>query len=401
MKITMKRGYMMNKKELADIRKEFKLDSGMMKIQEIYSVYLKKDNVQIDYEPIIHSEFNFFDRMDMDKKELFLGNFKKVLTGALDTKIFELDFQNLEEENNTQNILNSVIKTSDKSEIQSYINKLIKKIAANYKYETDVVVTFIKAEYWLGSSHRNIEADESIDDAVQAFNFILSSVNKIDVPKRTLKFDYTDKEFKANSTLDSVINLNAPLEGFMFPSLTDGYSDVNKVLYYASKPKELNVAFIENVLNCGLKFTAEDEKSCFSDILKSIIGEKIKPELMQDIYVNIHELSEQAEEGESPILGIEDIKNILNNCGAEVLCDIETAFEETCGSNYDFKITNIVPEFNSKSIKITSEIANITLTPKDLNSVKQVKNKEGRRCLLIEIDEDIVIEGFKLETEEF
>ena len=118
---------------------------------------------------------------------------------------------------------------------------LIKKIAANYKYETDVVVTFIKAEYWLGSSHRSIEADESIDDAVQAFNFILSSVNKIDVPKRTLKFDYTDKEFKANSTLDSVINLNAPLEGFMFPSLTDGYSDVNKILYYASKPKELNV----------------------------------------------------------------------------------------------------------------------------------------------------------------
>lgn len=391
----------MNKKELSDIRKEFKLDSGMMKIQEIYSVYLKKDNVQIDYEPVIHSEFDFFDRMDMDKKELFLGNFKKVLTGALDTKIFELDFQNIEEEDNTQNILVSALKASNKNEIQSSINKLIKKIAANYKYETDVVVTFIKAEYWLGSSHRNIEADESIDDAVQAFNFMLSTVNKIDVPKRTLKFDYTDKEFKANSTLDSVINLNAPLEGFLFPSLTNGYSDVNKVLYYASKPKELNVAFIENVLNCGFKFTAEDEKNCFGDILKSIIGDKIKPELMQDIYVNIHELSEQTEEGESPIIGIEDIKNIINNCGAEILYDIEAAFEETCGSKYNFKIDNIVPEFNSKSIKITSEIANITLTPKDLNLVKLVKNKDGRRCLLIEIDEDILIEGFKLETEEF
>jgi len=391
----------MNKKELTDIRKEFKLDSGMMKIQEIYSVYLKKDNVQIDYEPVIHSEFDFFDRMDMDKKELFLGNFKKVLTGALDTKIFELDFQNIEEENNTQHILGSALKANNKDEIQGYINKLIKKIAANYKYETDVVVTFIKAEYWLGSSHRNIEADESIDDAVQAFNFILSSVNKIDVPKRTLKFDYTDKEFKANSTLDSVINLNAPFEGFMFPSLTNGYSDVNKILYYASKPKELNVAFVENVLNCGFKFTAEDEKNCFGDILKSILGDKIKPELMQDIYVNIHELSEQVEEGENPIIGIKDIVNILDSCGAEILYDINAAFEETCGTNYDFKIDNIVPEFNSKSIKITSEIANITITPKDLNLVKQVKNKDGRRCLLIEIDEDIIIEGFKLETEEF
>ncbi|MBW9149488.1 DUF4317 domain-containing protein [Clostridium sp. CM028] len=391
----------MNKKELANIRKGFKLDSGMMKIQEIYSVYLKKDNVRIDYEPVIHSEFDYFDRMDMDKKELFLGNFKKVLTGAIDTKIFELNVQNIEEENNTQEILGGALKSSDKNEIQSYINKLIEKIAANYKYETDVVVTFIKAEYWLGSSHKNMDANESIDDAVQAFNFILASVNKIDIPKRTLKFDYTDKEFKANSALDSVINLNAPLEGFMFPSLTNGYSDINKILYYASKPKELNTDFIENVLNCAFKFTAEDEKNCFSDILKSIIGDKIKPELMQDIYANIHEFAEQADEGETPTLCAKDIKNILNNSGAEIICDIETAFEETCGSEYDFKINNIVPEFNAKSIKITSEIANITLTPKELNSIKQVKNKDGRRCLLIEIDEDIVIEGFKLETEEF
>jgi len=391
----------MNKKELADIRKEFKLDSGMMKIQEIYSVYLKKDNVQIDYEAVIHSEFDYFDRMDMDKKELFLGNFKKVLTGALDTKIFELDFQNIEEENNTQKFLSSALKTSDKNEIEGHINKIIEKIAANYKYETDVVVTFIKAEYWLGSSHKNMDANESIDDSVQAFNFILSSVNKIDIPKRTLKFDYADKEFKANSALDSIINLNAPLEGFMFPSLTSGYSDINKILYYASKPKELNTSFIENVLNCGFKFTAEDEKNCFGDILKSIIGDKIKPELMQEIYANIYELSEQVEDGETPVLGASDVKNILNNCGAEIICEIETAFEETCGSKYDFKINNIVPEFNSKSIKITSDIATITLTPKDLNSVKQVRNKDGRRCLLIEIEEDIFIEGFKLETEEF
>ncbi|MCJ7690860.1 MAG: DUF4317 domain-containing protein [Clostridiaceae bacterium] len=391
----------MNKKELANIRKEFKLDSGMMKIQEIYSVYLKKDNVQIDFEPVIHSEFDFFDRMDMDKKELFLGNFKKVLTGALDTKIFELDFENIEEDNNTQNLLSCALRETNKEEIQIHINKLIEKIAANYKYDTDVVVTFVKAEYWLGSNHRNLDADESIDDAVQAFNFILSSVNKIDIPKRTLKYDYNEKEFRANSALDTVINLNAPLEGFMFPSLTNGYSDINKILYYASKPKELNIPFIENVLNCGFKFTAEDEKNCFSDILKSVIGDKIKPELMQDIYANIYELAQQSDEGETPILGIMDVKNILNNCGAEVLSDIEIAFEETCGTKYDFKINNVLPDFNSKSLKITCETANVTLTPKDLNSVKQVKNKDGRRCLLIEIDEDIIIDGFKLETEEF
>ena len=218
----------MNKKELSDIRKEFKLDNGMIKIEEIYSVYLKKDNVQIDFEPVIHSEFDYFDRMDVDKKELFIGNFKKVLTGAIDTKIFELDFQNVEDDDNTQKFLTNALKSKTKDEIELHINKIINKITANYRYETDIVVTFIKAEYYIGSSHKHNDIDESIHDSMNAFDFILSSVNKIDIPKRTLKFDYTDKEFKANSVLDSVINLNSPLEGFMFPSLSNGYSDFNK-----------------------------------------------------------------------------------------------------------------------------------------------------------------------------
>jgi len=390
----------MNKKELANLRKEFKLDSSMLKIEEIYSVYLKKDSVQGEDKPVIYSEFDYFDRMDMDKKELFLVNFKKVLTGTIDTKLFELDFENLEEEANTQKLLVSALKAEDKEEIQGYIDRLILKISDNYKYETDVVVNFIKAEYWMGTKNRNIRVEESIDEAVQAYKFILCSVNKIDLPKKTLKFDYADKEFRANSALDAVINLNSPLEGFIFPSITDGYSDINKVMYYASKPKELNSIFVENVLNCGIKFTAEDEKNCFGDILKTIIGDKIKPELMQNIYVNIYELAQQAEEGETSFIGMKDVINILDNCGIEAISDVEDAFEEACGTKYEFKIDNIMPDFNSKSIKIISEVANITLTPKELNSIRQVKDKDGRKCLLIQIDEDIDIEGFKLETEE-
>lgn len=387
----------MNKKELASLRKEFKLNSGVLKIGEIYSVYLKKDSVQTD-KPIIHSAFDYFERLDMEKQELYLGNFKKVLTGAIDKKIFELEFENIAEEEGTFNILNGLIGAKEKEDIQFNIDNLIKKIIENYKYETDVVVTFIKAEFWMGK--KNIENLEDLDDAVNAFSFILASVNKIDIPKKTLMFDYVDKEFKANSVLDSVINLTTPLDGFMFPVLTNGYSDINKVLYYASKPKELNSAFVEKVLNCSIKLTAEDERNCFVDILKVAIGDKIRPELIQEIYANIHELSEQLEETETPTLGMVDIKNILVGTGLEITGNIESAFEETCGIKYRFKINNIMPDFNQKSIKIVSEFANITIAPKELNIIRQVKDKEGRKCLLIEINDDISVEGFELETEE-
>jgi hypothetical protein len=79
----------MNKKDLSNIRREFKLGSCMLPIKEIYSVYLKKDGGNI-----ITRDLEYFERMEIEKRELYLNNFRKVLTGSLDSKIFELDFEN-------------------------------------------------------------------------------------------------------------------------------------------------------------------------------------------------------------------------------------------------------------------------------------------------------------------
>jgi hypothetical protein len=46
----------------------------------------------------------------------------------------------------------------------------------------------------------------------------------------------------------------------MYPSLIDNMSDVNKIIYYGSKPKDLNMVLIENVLGCISKETADNEK---------------------------------------------------------------------------------------------------------------------------------------------
>ena len=83
----------MNKSDLAGIRKEFKLENELLKVGQIYSVYLKKDN-----QAIIHSQLEYFDRMDNEKQELYLKNFKKILSGALDTRLFELDFAHTDNE---------------------------------------------------------------------------------------------------------------------------------------------------------------------------------------------------------------------------------------------------------------------------------------------------------------
>ncbi|MBV7276513.1 DUF4317 domain-containing protein [Clostridium sp. PL3] len=390
----------MNKKDLADIRKEFKLGSYMMPIKEVYSVYLKKDNGEI-----ITKELNYFEMMDIEKKELYLENFKKVLTGTIDTKVFELDFKmnvidEVNQEEGTQSVLYNALTSGNN--IVEYADKIVDKIAKHYSYETDVVINFVRAEYYKGNKKRSEEADEAIDDYVQAIEFVLCSVNKVDVPKKVLKFDYSEMTFKPTSALDITVNLNSPLDGFMFPSFSNDYVDVNKLIYYSSKAKQMNFTFVEDVLDCGVKPTAVEEKESFNAILNTVVGDKIKPETMHEIYEKINEKLEDAEEDdEEPTVDIKEVQSILEDSGIENPEVVKSAFEQVCGGDYDFKVKNIVPDFGSKSIKIENEATSIIINPNELSGIRQVIDKNGKKYIMIELRDDVEINGFKLETEEF
>ncbi|MBP2033627.1 hypothetical protein J2Z42_002331 [Clostridium algifaecis] len=389
----------MNKKDLSSIRKEFKLESYALPIKEVYSVYLKKDNGQI-----ITKELTPFGMMDIETRELYLNNFKKVLTGTIDSKIFELDFkeqnQNIENgisEESTQSILYRAL--SEKSDIPEFADKIVDRISKNFNYDTDIVINFIKAEYYSPNKKSKDNEDESLEDYVHAMEFILCSINKVDIPKKVLKFDYSQMKFTANSALDVTINLNSPMDGFLFPSFSYDYVDVNKVIYYSHKSKELNQSFVEGVLDCRLKPTAIEEKHSFNTIVQTAVENKIKPQVMQQIYENINEKLESAEDDEEPKINMKEVSNILEESGVEDKELIKNAFEEVCGGDYEFKVKNIVPDFESRSVKIENDNINITITPGNLSAVKQIRDKQGRKCLLIVLNEDVTIDGLNVETE--
>lgn len=386
----------MNKKELNKMKKEFNLDSVMMTIKETYNVYIKKDNSSV-----LYSDLNYFEMIDVEAKELYLNNFKKILGGALDTKLFELPFIPCETGNEMQLNLKEMINCEDTEDFKAYGDKLVQKLQENYTYDSDVVITIIRGEYWAGSKKRKDTTEmEDINEAMQSLQFIMGSVNKVEPFKKTLVFSYEQQEFKPSSGLDISVNLNAPLDGFMFPCFEGGYADVNKVMFYNSKPKELNYRFIENVLNCNMKLTAEEEKLCFTDIVKTVVGESVKPEVIEDIYLRINELKEQKEEVEEAAVTLSDIKNILKDVEVKDIDALERAFEDSCGKDYNFNIQNILPDYKSKSLKIWNEDLSISMSPKNLSSIKQVKGEDGGRYLMIELIDDVLVDGFKLTTEE-
>lgn len=78
---------------------------------------------------------------------------------------------------------------------------------------------------------------------------------------------------------------------------------------------------------------------------------------------------------------------------------VELAFETIIDDrNYEMKASSVIPKFTTKSIKIETKVATISVSPQDLRYLKQV-NYQGKRCIMIEVDEDVVIEGFTLSTE--
>ena len=75
---------------------------------------------------------------------------------------------------------------------------------------------------------------------------------------------------------------------------------------------------------------------------------------------------------------------------------VETAFKKIIDDDkYEIKANSVLPKFTSKSIKINTKIANISISPQDLRYVKQVQ-LGGKRYLMIEVEEDTVIEGFTM-----
>ena len=382
---------MMNKNDIANIRKQFKLDNYLLKIREIFNVYVKKESGEI-----YHQISQPFQMLEQEAQELFLTNFKKVLTGQLDAKLFELKFMRDVEES-TQMILFNGTQTDSPEQWQENMLKMVDKMFAHAVYEFDTVVTFIRGEYQKPSKKRNAESESGGDDEVYSSEFILCSLNKTDQPKKALLFDYIEKEFKPNHAVDPIINLTSPLTGFLFPAFNENSADVNHILYHGGN--QPSASFIEEVLNCEEIITAEEDKDSFEQILKLVMGDEVDSKVISSVYEEIDKIVQEnaeSEEVEAPMLDSRDIERILEVSGVEDVdtAKVEHAFKSVVDDeNYEIKATNVLP----KSIKINTKVADLSIDPTELKNIQYI-TYNGKRCLLIEIDEDVVVEGFKLET---
>lgn len=394
----------MNKKNIAEIKKHFKMDTDLLKIANIYNVYIQQESSEI-----YHEESRSFSLLDREQQELFLANFKKILSGKLDVKLFEVKFQPQTEEqtDHSQRLLYEGLQTEDIGEWKANMQQIALKMVQDKQYEKDMFVTFIRGNYFKTTKRQPDETEIDMRDEVYTTPFILCSMNQTELPKSSLVFDFGEKEFKSSLVTDPVIKLASPIGGFLFPSFTDNAADIHHILYSASKANKPDFQFIENVLNGTEIMTAEEDKVVFEEIVKAVIGEEVNSKTLANVYDEINSMlvvdeEYEDEEESTPTLDAKEVERVLKASGIKDVSTekVERAFQQVVDDRtYEIKASHIIPSYASKSIKISTKVANISISPQDLRYVKEV-NYNGKRCLLIEVEEDTMIEGFKLIPEE-
>jgi hypothetical protein len=385
----------MNKKDIAHIKRQFKLDHDLLEIHDMLNVYIMKESSEI-----YHYQSQPFAMLDTDKQELYMGSFKKLLTGELDQKLFELKFQQ-EAVDHTQLILHQGLQAEHTEQWIELMLRIVGKMLADTQYPKDTVVTFIRGKYFKPTKSSNEEDEVSGRDEVYKLPFILCCVNITEQSEKTLMFDYVEREFKYNVIVDPIIKLSSPEAGFFFPSIMDNSSDANHILYSAGKVNEPNTHYIEEVLNAEKTVTAQEERSIFEEVVREIVGDQLDSTTLAHVYEEINQVIEDNKEDDTPKLDYRDVEQVLRVSGVDEITteQVERAFCNVIDDqSYEFKARSIMPKYTSKSIKINTKVATISVSPQDLRYVKQVIHN-GKRCLLIEVDEDTVIEGFTLSSE--
>lgn len=372
----------MNKNDLKFLKKYFKLEKTTLRINEMLSVYINGDNKDTLTEKIYH-----FNMMDENMKDIFIKNFKKILTGNLGVKLFEQNFRADVKENDdsTYTCLKEMIEADDTDDFVEYCNNLLNKIKVNYTYKHSIVVHFAKV---------NLLNNDN------TYNFVICTINKVEQGKEQFIYNYNDKDFTSVNQLDPIVNMKSPIDGFMYPVYENEGVNTDKVLNYSSKSNKVNTSLVYNVLDCDIALSAKQEKEYFHAILQEITGGKVKAQVLHDVYQNISDRFENEENEEFRTLNLYTFEKVLSDVNMDYE-KLEDAYKQTiANTKYEFKVDNILPAQNKKSINIVNEDAEIKIKPNCLNNVRQIQNDDGDVFLVVKLnDEDVRANGFNIDTE--
>lgn len=368
----------MNKKEIAEIRKNFSGDSGFFTVGKVLRAFIDSEK------NIVYKDTALYNLLDSEEAELIMEILRKTLSGTLGKNLREYAFPKAEyEQDGAQQFLYQTLcsKLADDE-----VNEgLLSRIAERVEYVSTFAVFCAHCTYSVLKKNKNDDLDE---DAELDYSFIITAICPVELRFDGLVYSDENKKIEKKSTCDRIVGM--PTDGFLFPVFSERAPDVNSVMYYTKNFKKPNTSVVEDFLGCEFVMTAVSEKATFHKILSDVAGDELDYELITNVNDKISEFVDSyAHETDPAQVDAGKLNSILWECGVsqDKLERVQAAFERAT-ENKPLTAANLIDR------KTTVEVEGITVNiGKD--SVDKVQTQEigGRKCLVIALDDNVSVNG--------
>ena len=369
---------------------------------------------------------DFFYNLPEEEMYKYLEIFRKTLSGTPGKNLTDMSFVNQDstDMNMGKGLLNRLRKTelSEDALLDGFFDRIID----TYNYVGSFLILLIYQSYDIpGITSDGIELDDASDEV---YNFVLCSICPMKLTKPGLGYD---DEVGEIHTLKQIFAVELPDIGFMYPAFNDRSTDDSALLYSCRKVDLLQDAFLENVLGVSATLPAKQQKEGFKEFVTDVLGDESSLETVLSIQENLKETvsnrkSESA--GETVFLDKESVRNVFEKSG--VSKEKLDAFDKKFDEQFDMKkirekqveaeIENEDADVDRKSdyvptIKVEEKLFADNVAPirnfevRNKNMVLRVSSKhtdiidtrmiDGKKCLVIELTDDLTVNGIPVGAE--
>lgn len=365
----------MNKKEINEIKKNLDKDSGFFTINHVVTAC-------VDAEKKIKCMTNQMNNLIAeDESELIVAYLKKILSGSIGKNLLEYHFPNdAYLEGGAQLFMNEVLrsKLTDEELVQKYIDRIIEKM----EYLSTYTIFTAHCTYAVKNKNKNLD-DDIGGDSNTNYNFIITAICPVNLRIDGLIYDEQANSIAKKETADRIVD--PPTDGFLFPLFSDRQSDINGVLYYTKNAKKPNSSIVEELLGCEYSMSGVSEKATFHAIMNNVCGDELDLKVINTVNSKIQDIIDRnAHETEIPTVNSKDISNILWESGIsqQKLEHLPKVYETALGEK-ELTCANLV----DKKTVLTVPGVTVNISKDGMERV-HTQTVGGRKCLVIELDED-------------
>ncbi len=318
---------------------------------------------------------------------------RKTLSGSIGKNLLNLEFPtDTELEGGTQEFL---LKLRDsKLKDDALLEEFYDRVIGSYEYVGNYLILLIHDAYDVpGKALDGMTMDDASDTV---FEYLLCCICPVALSKPGLSYDASLNEFH-NRIRDWVVNM--PETGFLFPSFNDRATDIHSTLFFNKNPEEPHSEFVEGILGCSLPLSAGSQKETFQTIIEETLGEDCEYEVVKNIHENLAEMIEEHKEIPEPLtLDKMEVKNLLEKSGVEEekLKDFDALYEAAAGDDTALFVSNVAST-RSFEVKTPDVVVKVNPDRADLVNTMMV---DGRRCLVIEINDQVEVNGINVSVAE-